>query len=451
MSPLRTCASLVLLAVAVSACRSERSPAPSPAEAPTPPPPPPLAIERIPATSVTSAEASEDSAEFAERDRRMRAVLTFDEFRSTVYHEPFEGGKFIVNGDTVIANEKQLREFYDQKVKVQPHEPTALVLHQITGMDVKWGPQQKIKLSYCVSNAFGSRHSTVVKDMANAAGAWEQAAAIDFTHDTAQDASCGPSNQSVVFDVRPVDGGEYLARAFFPNEPRPARNVLIDESSFDVAPGEQLQLVGILRHELGHTLGFRHEHTRPEAGTCFEDNDWRPLTNYDALSVMHYPQCNGKGDWSLNLTPTDRSAVACAYGPAKGFTIDSTLVTGPCATNVSPTGPSTTQSFAGQAVARNAMNSYGPFAVAAGSQLDVSIGGATASGDPDLYLRFDAQPTVRRYQCRPYLDGPVEACSVTVPAAASRVFVAVRGYTEGKYDLQITVAPAVPPSVNSTK
>ena len=40
---------------------------------------------------------------------------------------------------------------------------------------------------------------------------------------------CGPrDNAAVVFYVRPVDvDGQYLARAFFPAEPRASRNVLI--------------------------------------------------------------------------------------------------------------------------------------------------------------------------------------------------------------------------------
>ena len=119
-------------------------------------------------------------------------------------------------------------------------------------------------------------------------------------------------NTNVVFDVRPVNsGGQYLARAFFPNDPRSSRNVLIDNTAFgSIAP---YTLAGILRHELGHTLGFRHEHTRPEAGTCFEDNNWRPLTAYDRASIMHYPQCNGSST-NLSMTETDRVGVRSLYG-----------------------------------------------------------------------------------------------------------------------------------------
>jgi len=70
----------------------------------------------------------------------------------------------------------------------------------------------------------------------------------------------------------------------------------------------------ILGHELGHTLGFRHEHTRPEAGVCFEDLNWRPLTPYDSASIMHYPQCNGTS-LDLSMTATDRQGVVALYGP----------------------------------------------------------------------------------------------------------------------------------------
>ena len=306
-------------------------------------------------------------------------------------------------------------------------------------MDAKWNQQQKKALSYCVSKAFGNHYDNVVQQMAGATAEWEKSGAVHFVHDAAQDATCDASNGAVVFDVRPVDvGGEYLARAFFPNEPRPDRNVLIDDSSFTLPAGGKLQLVGILRHELGHTVGFRHEHTRPESGACFEDRDWRPLTSYDAFSVMHYPQCNGKADWSLNLTNKDRNGVACVYGAAQGFTIDPTLVDiAECATDQPaspPAGPPTTDSFPAQTVAKGAQKEYGPFSVAPGSLLEVTTGGTAATGDPDLYVRFGSKPRLTAYDCRPYLVGPNEVCSLNVPAM-------VDGYDRGTYDLKVVRVP----------
>ena len=111
----------------------------------------------------------------------------------------------------------------------------------------------------------------------------------------------------MLFSVEPTNTTQYIARAFFPSSPKSSRNVLVNAASLvssgNWEPGD------ILGHELGHTLGFRHEHTRPEAGTCFEDNNWRALTPYDSVSIMHYPQCNG-GSSDLEFSSND--ATACA-------------------------------------------------------------------------------------------------------------------------------------------
>ena len=39
------------------------------------------------------------------------------------------------------------------------------------------------------------------------------------------------------------------------------------------------------------------------------------------------------------------------------------------------------------------------------------------SGDADLYLRFASAPTTTAYDCRPYLSGNAETCTVAAPQA----------------------------------
>lgn len=383
-----------------------------------------------------SAEAVEEAfILLAENEREIaqgEQNRSFEEFEASVYREP-NGGKYIVNGDVAIADRKHLQEFFENEVKNSGPVDRGLIVHQSNGGDAVWDAATKLNLTYCVSRTFQSRYSAVVDAMVAATQAWESVADINFIHDSAQDDACTATNAQVVFDVRPVNSGSYLARAFFPDDSRGNRNVLIDNSSFSLDSNGNLSLIGILRHELGHSLGFRHEHTRPESGTCFEDDNWRPLTSYDAFSVMHYPQCNGGGDWTLSLTDFDGNGAACLYGAAPGFTIDTNV----CTPEVIPTPPAgcgpQTVSVSGS-VTQGQEVVHGPYAVAPGTEIEVTMMG---SGDPDLYLRFGESPTRGQYDCRPYLSGAQESCSRTVPAGASEVFLMVRGYRAGSYQLTV--------------
>lgn len=443
---------LMVLVASSGACRSREA-------APSPPPSPQQPATQQQTTHATQEQVAAALKGAAERDRQSYAGMSFEQFKASkaVYKEKFPGGKYIVNGDTPLLGDKQLREFYEKNVKQAPAPPPPtrrrgdeLIVGHVGGLDLSWNQSMQGQITYCVSRSeFGPHYDAVVRDMQAATQAWQDVAAVAFRHDAAQDASCSPANAAVVFDVRPVDvQGEYLARAFFPNEPRPDRNVLIDGSSFDIPASGKLQLVGILRHELGHSLGFRHEHTRPSAGRCFEDSEWRELTAYDAYSVMHYPQCNGLGDWSLTLTPRDQSGAACLYGPAPGFTIDPSLVSSSICRTPAPTsapGQAKTQVFASQTVGAGAEKQYGPFGVVDGSRFEATIGGPGASGDADLYVRFELAPTTDTFNCRPFLASAEEKCSLDVPPGQTRAFVMVQGYTAAKYRLEVKhVAPANP-------
>ena len=339
---------------------------------------------------------------------------TFEEFRDQTYREPWEGGHYIVDGDTPIADDKTLYEFWEDQIQ------GGLIINKIGQQDDRWNDTQKLDLTYCISNNFGANKATIVSAFNAATAGWTSRANVKFVYASAQDGTCTTANNNVVFNVRQVSGQPYLARAFFPANGRTSREVLVDTSAFGNTGWPLAHIVG---HELGHTLGFRHEHTRPEAGTCFEDNKWRPLTTYDSASIMHYPQCNGSSN-DLDWSTKDAQGAASVYGAPGGGTTPPPP----------PTGTAKSETQSGSLVL-DATKTYGAYSVVAGTTFTVKM---TGTGDPDLYVRWGSAPTTTQYNCRPYLDGPTETCAITVPTGQSSVYVMVRGYAAATYNLALT-------------
>ncbi|MBZ4422454.1 FG-GAP-like repeat-containing protein [Myxococcus sp. RHSTA-1-4] len=209
--------------------------------------------------------------------------LTFEEFKARTYQEP-DTGIYIVEGDLPVIGEEALREYYSRNV-----QPGALLLHTRNGIDAAWNSQQALDLTYCVSKgAFGGNHAKISEAMNRAAVAWENVAHVSFIHSSDHDTNCTSTNTGVLFDVRTgPDNAPYKARAFLPGYARSSRELLIHPAYVNMPMAD---MAGMLTHELGHVLGFRHEHIRipQSSGDCNESSDWRELTPYDSGSAMHY-------------------------------------------------------------------------------------------------------------------------------------------------------------------
>ncbi|MCP3168689.1 FG-GAP-like repeat-containing protein [Myxococcus qinghaiensis] len=237
-------------------------------------------------------------------EEALSSGLSFEQYKASVYQEP-DTGIYIVDGDIPVVGEDKLREFYAQNIQAG-----ALLINRSGGADTAWSASQALNLTYCVSTLF-SDHAKVVEAMQRAALVWEKEAHVAFIHDGSQDNNCTNTNTNVLFDVRPgPSNAPYAARAFFPNDARASRNLYIKPNQVPALDAHALGRV--LAHELGHVLGFRHEHTRV-SGTCYEDSNWRAITPYDTTSIMHYDICPGYTGPGLILSNWDAWGVTDTY------------------------------------------------------------------------------------------------------------------------------------------
>jgi hypothetical protein len=179
----------------------------------------------------------------------------------------------------------------------------------------------RYNLTYCIQrNTFTAAQLAALEPaLAAAHDSWNGLVNVSFRHEPAQDATCGAANTSVFYNIRRVTGGSFFASAYFPRDVRGARELLIDDSAFTTTSnGRDLQ--GIMRHEHGHMLGFRHEHIWIDGcsleGTASDFGTAVHVTAYDENSIMHYPQCRTPAGGGYRQSQTDYRGAINLYGLA---------------------------------------------------------------------------------------------------------------------------------------
>ncbi len=273
---------------------------------------------------------------------------TWSEYRaSAIEHDDF----FVVDGDLGIVGEQALRSHYDSLVGMYAEQVdkahVATVLQ--TGARRVYSSVDVLDLRYCVTDDF-SNYATVVADMMLATEQWEQLANINFKHVASEDDDCGWDNPNIDIAVERM-GLDWAASgvagcATFPTEAPLAYCSVLDSDPFEsgaifeniliisyevIDDYEGITAAGVMRHELGHALGLRHEHPWNPEGPCESSNPepvdleihdvgGEALSAFDVDSVMHYrlenfgsDLCNApEGDFTLSRL--DGESIRQLYG-----------------------------------------------------------------------------------------------------------------------------------------
>jgi hypothetical protein len=231
---------------------------------------------------------------------------------------------YIVEGDMLLNEYKynqyriglliKQNELFNQKLSMIKPSPN-LRIDVINDTAVRW--PENLPINFCINkSSFSSEanYEMVKRNILTAMNDWMHVCNINFKYRPVFDnRNYFHGNSDVDFVVVEYNAeGSFIAKAFFPRDPVQERNLIIDPSYYTT----QFNKVGVFRHELGHILGFRHEHISPDAPTACPDEiitGTLALTKYDPKSVMHY-FCGGVGSLKLEISHSDTAGSVQLYG-----------------------------------------------------------------------------------------------------------------------------------------
>lgn len=174
-----------------------------------------------------------------------------------------------------------------------------------------WGNNQKQALSLKYAIDFSSfkgnknEYHQVQDEFYQAREDWENLCGVSFFYKVEMDERIEngfvPKETFFIIERSQTNYNGFLASAFYPFSNSQNRRIILYPKFFECSIEKRL---GVLRHEIGHILGFAHEQKRSFKdcaldGSSAEDNDlmatdYIAFGPYDSLSIMHY-NCDKEG------------------------------------------------------------------------------------------------------------------------------------------------------------
>jgi hypothetical protein len=260
-----------------------------------------------------------------------------------------DSGLYIVEGDMTFHSEAELHAFYDHEMEYEASK-LAVIKHAFSPYEeATFTGTNALHIKYCVSGVNINDKSARVADMKNATADWEAVANVRFIYDSSYDGSCDSNTSqvdfAVLYDGAPGAGGCGQNKLFWTGASNfcptlaGGKGVLVLGQYSNIQTGGHT-MRGLMRHELGHILGFRHEHPwaqNPGGGVCSEqqvfgtggagpDIGYRRLTPYDQKSVMHYWFCDGDPSSDYEITQQDGIGTRSIYGMPVSWYVGASII-----------------------------------------------------------------------------------------------------------------------------
>jgi hypothetical protein len=290
-------------------------------------------------TLLLSCSGARDKPRVVDVEHERVLLPSWEDYRQQAIR-PAVNGKTIyaLDGDQFTDSETTLREYYDQLISTKPERKLAVFRRLSTGFEPVFVGNAALDIKYCVSDHFQNyspnSKAPIIDAMALATRAWQDVANLRFVYVPAEDSNCTDQNSAVEFAVVPSTHSSYSGCAANKMMWLSLGCPLTGPLTATLAKGvlavnlpllqSYVSTQGLLMHELGHMLGFRHEHPwgaggcgggekqTYDAGT--EDFTGRRLTNYDIPSVMHYQGVCGKGQVDYTVSALDGEGSRSIYG-----------------------------------------------------------------------------------------------------------------------------------------